>query len=65
MYFFLQSSLAFKTVVSAQNEETTSNKNDRRSEDQIEFARGRCKMHAVQERPSFYGYITLIISSVC
>ena len=54
--YYLQSSLAFKTVVSAQNEETTSNKNDRRSEDQIEFARGRCKMHAVQERPSFYGY---------
>lgn len=43
-------------MVSAQNEETTSNKNDRRSEDQIEFARGKCKMHAVQERPSFYGY---------
>lgn len=43
-------------MVFAQNEETTSNKNYGRSEDQIEFARGKCKMHAVQERPSFYGY---------
>ena len=61
--YYLQSSLAFKTVVSAQNEETTSNKNNRRSEIKLNLLEVGVKCMLFRKDPRFMD-ITLIISSV-